>query len=137
GRPSSQSGSSEDTPLLSLRKEDLISSSQNNNLAIQDGETPSMRQKIQGQQQSWEQTGITTRKTRSRSVTPSGRKTQAESTQGSEIKKNFAPMSVLSRRSLLRTDIKSIEEDSIQEETQYPDGKVSLVSHGREDSHSK
>ncbi|XP_075452922.1 uncharacterized protein LOC142493194 isoform X2 [Ascaphus truei] len=132
GRPSSQSGSSEDTPLLSLRKEDLISSSQNNNLAIQDGETPSMRQKIQGQQQSWEQTGITTRKTRSRSVTPSGRKTQAESTQGSEIKKNFAPMSVLSRRSLLHTDIKSIEEDSIQEETQYPDGKIEqLLSDGR------
>ncbi|XP_053568240.1 centromere protein J-like [Bombina bombina] len=127
GRRSSQSGSSEDAPFSSQGNEDFITTSQSSIVANQDADN-NVR-KVQEQQ---EQVGASSRKMRSRSVTPSGRKSSIEHSQSVEIK-NSAPKSILSKRSsFVRVENKSSEEDNVQEETQYPDGKVEkLLSDGR------
>ncbi|KAM8952937.1 uncharacterized protein RCH25_043688 [Pelodytes ibericus] len=125
----SYSGSSDDTQAPALKNDDFINSLQDTN-ANQDAEALSVRN-FQEHPLPWVQAQLSTNKTRTRSVTPSGRKTPTEYTQSSDIKGSI-PKSILSRKSSMRVDNKSNEEDNIQEETQYPDGKVErLLSDGR------
>ncbi|KAE8602029.1 hypothetical protein XENTR_v10013860 [Xenopus tropicalis] len=129
GRSSSYSGSSDDAPVSIIKNQELLHSSQSRNLERQESETPNIR-KMQVQQ-SWEKQGVNTNKTRKRSVTPNGRKTPVDYTQCSEVKSS-KPRSILSRKSSIHVGNKSSEDESIQEETQYPDGKVEqLLSDGR------
>ncbi|KAM4694263.1 uncharacterized protein O3C94_004708 [Discoglossus pictus] len=122
----SESGSSEDTTVISQKNEDPIGSAQSTFTINQEMETD--LRKVPEQHQ-WEQSD-TTRKIRHHNITPSGRKTPRENAQSAEIKSSVP--SILSRRSILAKENKSSEEDSVQEETQYPDGKVEkLLSDGR------
>ncbi|CAH2251149.1 Hypothetical predicted protein [Pelobates cultripes] len=130
GRPSSYSGSSDDMPAAaSVKNEDCISLSQDSKIANQDVDTLSVR-KFEDQPYPWEQVRPSTN-LRTHSVTSSGRKTPVEYTHTSETKSSH-PKSILSRKSSTRGEKKSSEDDTIQEETQYPDGKVEqLLSDGR------
>ncbi|XP_053316250.1 centromere protein J-like [Spea bombifrons] len=122
GRPSSYSGSSDDMPTVSLKNE-------GSNLSNQDTELPSVR-RFQDQSIPWEEPGTSLNRTRSHSV-HSGRKTPGEPSRGSDVM-STAPKSILSRKALERARNKSNDEDGIQEEIQFPDGKIEqLYSDGR------
>ncbi|XP_041420478.1 centromere protein J isoform X2 [Xenopus laevis] len=121
GRSSSYSGSSDDNPVISVNNQELLHSSQNRDLENQESKTSEIR-KMQVQQ-SWEKEGVNTNKTQKHSVTPNGRKTPVDYTLCSEVKSSV-PRSILSRKSSIHMEIKSSEDESIQEETQYPDGKM-------------
>ncbi|XP_069463944.1 centromere protein J-like isoform X2 [Ambystoma mexicanum] len=126
GRKPSLTGSSEDTPVFPLRNED------NNNEEIQDKENQGLR-RLQGPTKFLERAEGPGTNIRSRSVTPSGRRTPAETAPvapGVEAK-NAPRKTILSRRASVYVENRSSEED-IHEETQYPDGKVEqILSDGR------
>ncbi|XP_030051073.1 centromere protein J-like [Microcaecilia unicolor] len=130
GRHSSNSSSSEDILLHSLGREGISGCSfHSNNEETQENENH-ITNKPHISQKSWERKVCTMANPRSQSVTPTGRKTPADITSGAVIK-TCLKNPILSRRSSLYMENKSGEEE-VQEEVQYPDGKVEqLLTNGR------
>ncbi|XP_078503020.1 uncharacterized protein LOC144761595 isoform X2 [Lissotriton helveticus] len=124
GRKPSLSGS-EDTPLVHFQKVD-------SNDEHQEKENFGVR-RLQGPMKALERVDGPGENIRNRSVTPSGRRTPAETAHGppGAEAKNSPQKSILSRRASVFAENRSIE-DHVHEETQYPDGKVEQIfSDGR------
>nr|XP_033795296.1 centromere protein J-like isoform X2 [Geotrypetes seraphini] len=130
GRHSSNSSSSEDILLHSIRKEGVSGGTFHSNSEETQENENHISNKPQVSQKSWERTVCTMTNPRSRSETPSGRRTPADTTSGAVIK-TCLKKPILSRRSSLYMENKSGEEE-VQEDIQYPDGKVEqLLTDGR------
>ncbi|XP_078412879.1 uncharacterized protein LOC144689571 [Cetorhinus maximus] len=120
GVQSSNSGSSEDNSCMHLQTTEHLSRSQSNTTKLQIQETKTLNRSTASRSQERPPSGR-----RSRSATPSGRKTPLDGRQiGFDLEQNVSrPSSVLSRRA--STYFKSkFTHDDVREEVQYPDGKL-------------
>ncbi|GCB60064.1 hypothetical protein scyTo_0012672 [Scyliorhinus torazame] len=120
GIQSSNSGSSEDNSCMHLKKTEHVSRSPSNATKLQIQESKTLNWNTALRPQERPPSGR-----RSRSTTPSGRKTPLDGKQiGFDLEQKVSrPSSVLSRR--LSTYYKSkVTRDDVREEIQYPDGKL-------------
>ncbi|XP_038646720.1 centromere protein J-like [Scyliorhinus canicula] len=120
GIQSSNSGSSEDNSCMHLKKTEHVSRSPSNAAKLQIQESKTLNRNTALRPQERPPSGR-----RSRSTTPSGRKTPLDGKQiGFDLEQKVSrPSSVLSRKP--STYYKSkVTRDDVREEIQYPDGKL-------------